>query len=127
MLMLVALARASVTRARISPSEMAAAWTTLVGQQQEAVFRLAYLLLGDADEAQDVAQEAFIRAFRALHRFDPARPLRPWLLSITANLVRQHLPWLLAAVALGLLIWLIRRRRGAAAEVKAGVGEGEEA
>lgn len=65
----------------------AGAWEILVGQQQEAVFRLAYLLLGDADEAKDVTQEVFIRAFRSLHRFDPARPLRPWLLRITTNLV----------------------------------------
>lgn len=62
------------------------AWVTLVSQHQGAVFRLAYLLLGEADEAQDVAQETFIRAFRALSRFDPARPLRPWLLRITTNL-----------------------------------------
>lgn len=67
-----------------------AAWVDLVRQQQVAVFRLAYLLLGDADEAEDVAQEAFIRAFRALDRFDLDRPLRPWLLRITANLARNR-------------------------------------
>jgi RNA polymerase sigma-70 factor (ECF subfamily) len=55
------------------------------------VFRLAYLLIGDTDEAEDIAQEAFIRAFRMLHRFDPERPLRPWLLRITSNLARNHL------------------------------------
>jgi RNA polymerase sigma-70 factor (ECF subfamily) len=66
-----------------------AAWSGLVGQHQEAVFRLAYLFLGDADEAQDVAQEAFIRAFYALDRFDLNRPLRPWLLRITSNLARN--------------------------------------
>jgi len=65
------------------------AWTTLVQQHQEAVFRLAYLLLGDPDDAQDAAQEAFIRAFHALDRFDTARPLRPWLLRITVNLVHN--------------------------------------
>ncbi len=53
-----------------------AAWEILVRQHQEAAFRLAYLLLGDADEAEDVAQETFIRAFRSLDRFDPDRPLR---------------------------------------------------
>ncbi len=68
----------------------AAGWEALVREHQTAVFRLAYLLLGDADEAEDVAQEAFIRAYRALHRFDPARPLRPWLLSIAANLARNR-------------------------------------
>lgn len=61
------------------------AWTALVGEHQTAIYRLAYLLLGDADEAADVAQEAFIRAFKALARFDATRPLRPWLLRITAN------------------------------------------
>lgn len=42
------------------------AWGALVQEHQEALFRLAYLLLGDADEAADVAQEALIRAFHAL-------------------------------------------------------------
>jgi RNA polymerase sigma-70 factor, ECF subfamily len=67
-----------------------AAYEALVRQHQESVFRLAYLLLGDTDDAEDVAQEAFIRAFRMLHRYDRAQPLRPWLLSITANLARNR-------------------------------------
>ena len=57
-----------------------------MGVHQQPVFRLAYLLLGDPDDAQDVAQETFIRAYHALHRFDAERPLRPWLLRIAANL-----------------------------------------
>lgn len=61
------------------------AWGTLVQRHQEAVFRLAYLLLHDADDAEDVAQETFIRAYRALDRFESTRPLRPWLLEITRN------------------------------------------
>jgi len=68
----------------------ASAWEAFVLEYQQAVFRLAWLLLGDADEAQDVAQETFLRAWRALARFDPARPLRPWLLSIAANLARNR-------------------------------------
>jgi RNA polymerase sigma-70 factor (ECF subfamily) len=67
-----------------------AAWEALVRQHQEAAFRLAYLLVGDSDEAEDVAQEAFIRAYRALERFDSTRPFRPWLLSIAANLARNR-------------------------------------
>jgi len=63
-----------------------AAWEALVRDHQQPVFRLAYLLLGNADEAGDVAQETFVRAFRALDRFDLERPLRPWLLSIATNL-----------------------------------------
>ncbi len=67
-----------------------AAWEALVGRHQEPVFRLAYLILGDAAEAEDIAQEAFVRAYLALARFDEARPLRPWLLSIAANLARNR-------------------------------------
>lgn len=66
------------------------AWEALVREHQQALFRLAYLLLGDADEAEDIAQEAFVRAFRALERFDPARPLRPWLLRIVTNLAHNR-------------------------------------
>ena len=66
------------------------AWEPLVLAHQEAVFRLCYLLLGDPDEAEDVAQETFLRAWNHLRRFDPARPLRPWLLSIASNLASNR-------------------------------------
>jgi RNA polymerase sigma-70 factor (ECF subfamily) len=68
-----------------------AAWMDLVSQHQEGVFRYAYLKLGDSAEAEDVAQETFLRAFRHLDRFDAERPLRPWLLTICANLARNQL------------------------------------
>jgi len=68
----------------------AAAWEPLVLAHQEAVFRLSYLLLGDPDDAEDVAQETFLRAWNHLKRFDPARPLRPWLLSIASNLASNR-------------------------------------
>ena len=68
----------------------AAAWESLMVAHQEAVFRLAYLLLGDPDDAEDVAQDSFLRAWKHLKSFDAARPLRPWLLSITANLARNR-------------------------------------
>jgi len=68
----------------------AAALEPLVLAHQEAVFRLCYLLLGDPDEADDVAQETFLRAWRYLKRFDVTRPLRPWLLSIAANLASNR-------------------------------------
>ena len=67
-----------------------AAWEVLIHTYQEPVFRLAYLFLGDPDDAADMAQEAFLRAFRALGRFDASRPLRPWLLQIVANLARNR-------------------------------------
>lgn len=76
-----------VQRARTGDGE---AWYRLVSAHQEAIFRLAYLLLRDASDAEDVAQEAFVRAFRALHTFDGERPLRPWLLRIASNLAHNR-------------------------------------
>ena len=67
------------------------AWEALLRAHQEAAFRLAYLFLGDPDHAEDVVQEAFLRASHALPRFDLERPFRPWLLTITANLARNQL------------------------------------
>jgi len=67
-----------------------AAWTALVSAHQEAVFRLAYLILGEAEEARDVTQETFVAALRAIDRFDVNRPLRPWLLKIAANSARNR-------------------------------------
>jgi RNA polymerase sigma-70 factor (ECF subfamily) len=67
-----------------------AAWEALVTTYQQPIYRLAYLLLGDGDEAEDIAQDTFIRAFRALATFDETRPLRPWLLQIATNLVRNR-------------------------------------
>lgn len=78
---------ALVKRARQGNPE---AWEALVRLYQEPVFRLAYLILGDAADAEDVAQETFVRAYLALDRFDTERPLRPWLLSIGANLARNR-------------------------------------
>lgn len=66
------------------------AWGALVERYQQAVYRLAYLMLGDAYEAEDVAQDTLIRAYRSLAQYDERRPLRPWLLGITANLVRNR-------------------------------------
>jgi len=74
------------TLIRRSKNGEIAAWEPLVRTHQRAIFRFAYLLLGDPDDAEDVAQETFLRAWKYLKRFDSARPLRPWLLSITKNL-----------------------------------------
>ena len=66
------------------------AYEQLVQRYQEPVFRLAYLICGDPDDAEDIAQDALIAAYRALHRFDSERPLLPWLLKITANTARNR-------------------------------------
>ena len=53
-------------------------------------FRTAYVICGDAAEAEDAAQEGFMKARAALHRFRPGRPFRPWLLQIVANEARNR-------------------------------------
>jgi RNA polymerase sigma-70 factor, ECF subfamily len=50
-----------------------------------AAHRTAWLVVGDATAAEDIAQEAFLAAVRALHRFDRRRPLSPWLHRIVVN------------------------------------------
>lgn len=76
-----------ISRARQNDQQ---AWARLVGRYQEPVFRLAYLIIGDGAEAEDVAQETFVRAYLALDQYDSDRPLRPWLLSIAANHARNR-------------------------------------
>jgi len=53
-------------------------------------FRTAYLITGTAAEAEDAAQEAFVKAWYALGRFRPNAPFRPWLLRIVANEARNR-------------------------------------
>ncbi|HZS00470.1 MAG TPA: sigma-70 family RNA polymerase sigma factor [Chloroflexota bacterium] len=62
-----------------------AAYEALVRRYEQVAFRVAYLVLRDAAEAEDAAQEAFVRAYRALGRFRADEPFRPWLLRIVAN------------------------------------------
>ena len=52
---------------------------------QGVAVRTAYVLIKDAAEAEDAAQEAFIKAYHALHRFRADAIFRPWLLRIVAN------------------------------------------
>ncbi len=66
------------------------AWDVLVRQYQQSVFRLAYLILGNVEDAEEIAQEVFVRAFQSLASFDEERPLQPWLMQITRNLARNQ-------------------------------------
>jgi len=61
------------------------AFGRLVQTYQRPVYNLAYRMLGDRMEAEDAAQEAFLRTYRNLGRYDPERSFRTWLLSITAH------------------------------------------
>ncbi len=76
-----------ITRAKAGDE---AAWQALLDEHRQAVFRLAYLILRDQQEAEDAAQEVFLRAFLHLNSFDAGRPLRPWLLRIAANTARNR-------------------------------------
>ena len=63
----------------------AEAFSTLVERYGGRVYNIALRITNDGDAANDCAQEAFIRAFRALHQYDPNLPFGPWLYRITTN------------------------------------------
>jgi RNA polymerase sigma-70 factor, ECF subfamily len=66
------------------------AFETIVERNQGIVFRTAWLITRSREDAQEVAQEAFLKAYRALGRFRQGAPLRPWLLTIAANEARNR-------------------------------------
>jgi len=62
-----------------------AAFTELVRRYQRAVYRVAYALTRNASDADDLAQETFVRAYQAIGRFRVGEPLFPWLARIATN------------------------------------------
>jgi RNA polymerase sigma-70 factor (ECF subfamily) len=66
------------------------AFEEIVGRYQRRVYGVAYRIVRRHDVADDVAQETFIRAHRALGSFDVARPFGPWICRIAANLAINH-------------------------------------
>ena len=68
----------------------AEAYGELVTMHQAAAFRVAYVLLGTAADAEDAAQEGFVRAYLALDRFRVGEPFRPWLLQVVGNEARNR-------------------------------------
>ena len=61
------------------------AFGKLVEKYQRPVYSVCYRMLGTPTAAEDAAQEAFIRAYQALDRYDPNRSFATWLLSIASN------------------------------------------
>ena len=61
------------------------AFADLVERYQRDVYNLAYRMLSNAGEAEDAGQEAFLKAYTNLSRYDPGRSFKTWLLSITSN------------------------------------------
>ena len=66
------------------------AFADLVRPHEQIMFRVAYLITGNAADAEEAAQEGLLRAWRALGRFRAGEPLRPWLLRIVANDARNR-------------------------------------
>ena len=66
------------------------AFEEIVRRYQRRVYATAYRIVRRHEVADDVAQEAFIRAYRSLDRFDAQRPFGPWICRIAANLAVNH-------------------------------------
>lgn len=74
------------------------AFAELVTRHQGPVYNMAFHMLGESFEAEDTAQEVFLRAYRYLYRYDMERPFRTWLLAITSNycidrIRRRRMEW----------------------------------
>jgi RNA polymerase sigma-70 factor (ECF subfamily) len=61
-----------------------------VRAHQDIAFRTACVVTGSAADAEEATQDAFMKAWRALGRFRPGAPFRPWLLTIVANEARNR-------------------------------------
>jgi RNA polymerase sigma-70 factor (ECF subfamily) len=68
-----------------------AAMLALVERFRGQVFGLCYRMLGQRQDAEDAAQETFVRVLKNLHRWDPTRDCEPWLLAIAGNRCRTAL------------------------------------
>ena len=67
----------------------AAAFEQIVVRHERRVLTLSWRLLGAMEDAQDAAQEVFLRTFKYLHRFDAQKPFEPWLVRMTVNVCRD--------------------------------------
>jgi len=79
--------RQLVARARRGDAD---AYEELVRTYQGIAFRTAYVLAGNAADAEEATQDAFVKAYRALWRFRAGSPFKPWLLRIVANEARNR-------------------------------------
>jgi RNA polymerase sigma factor (sigma-70 family) len=107
-----------VERAKRGDTE---AYTEIVRRYEEVAFRTAYVITGDAQDAEEAAQEGLVKAYRALARFDAEMPLRPWLLRIVGNEARNRRRARGRAASLALRIAQDRPSAGAAPSAEAAV------
>jgi RNA polymerase sigma-70 factor (ECF subfamily) len=98
------------------------AFCELVEHYQRDVYNLAYRMLGDSVEAEDAAQEAFLRAYTRLSTYQAGRSFRTWLLSITAHYCIDRL----RGGAMRRLFWLSIEADEAPAEALASPAPGPE-
>jgi RNA polymerase sigma-70 factor (ECF subfamily) len=80
---------AELTRRCLAGEERA--YRELIERYRRPVYTLVLRMLRSAEDAEDVAQETFVRMFRALDRYDPARPFSAWLFTIASRLAIDHL------------------------------------
>ena len=86
------------------------AFEAVVRKYMKEAYFIALGLVGNRDDALDLSQEAFVRAYTNLHRFDPNRSFFPWFYQILRNLCFSHL---LPARCSSILRWWPRRTRPA--------------
>ncbi len=67
------------------------AWGEVVHRYKDAVFGVALAILRNRADAEDAAQEGFIRAYQQLHRYDLSRRFSTWLFTVSANVARNML------------------------------------
>lgn len=66
------------------------AYEALMREHEHVAFRTAFLIARSAADAEEAAQDAFVKAYRSLGRFRHGSPFRPWLLQIVANEARNR-------------------------------------
>ena len=67
------------------------AYALLVEEYKKPIYNLAYRMTSNSQDAEDIAQETFLRSFRELSRYDTNRRFYTWLYTISLNLIRNHL------------------------------------
>ena len=70
-----------------------AALNDLMDRHATTVFQFLYRMLGNEEDANDLAQETFVRVFRHCARFQPEARFTTWLYTIAGNLARNHHRW----------------------------------
>ncbi len=96
------------------------AFASLVRRHHKSVYNLGYRMMGNREDAEDIAQETFLSAYRHLKKYDRRWPFRNWLLSIAHNkcvdwLRRSRLTYGLETLedtGVGVEDWVIRKEVG---------------